>query len=568
MAESYLLEKLVSSLSLEERQKMLEKLRALSILPAESLYPGAAESPPEPALEEQYDALPWYYRLYYFIAGIVKNTASLQLFRDSRIVKLGRRIELEYPQFYDFPKGLLLKEFHRLLAGLKEDARFFFDALDVSVNRDRGGFFAFLGSLVMTEVHRRLEEETEPERLRAKNPAVPDGELRQTALRMMEEALAEIAEAQRTIMYHHARSLHCLKELASFLYDRILLAFSGGENQNCSVSVVKDMLASFNNILFSLRDPPSLALLESLFVFILQEKSMDAGFDHNQELQQLLSRAEKALINVKDFNQRFPLTLILQCAYRDTAYRPRQISGGEDWYAVYRDYWRQYVNSRFTVYLRDCRRRALGNACKGFFQGAEPLNLKHAAFGGRDGGFPLNPTPSLSFLLGFYKLVFVPTVNTSLLPVVADGEFLQKENHSELAGAYNELIKLGDTIQNFDEKIGGGGIYGERYAQAQREMSSPPVKQRKIQLILDDAAEEGRQIIERTRSAVNSIANVLAGIQKKSSEGRYDSLSNLSQMEAEIPNFYAILREIGGRLREVLKILDLATALESESEKN
>jgi hypothetical protein len=568
MAESDLLEKLVSSLSLEERQTMLEKLRALSTLPAESLYPGAAASPPEPALEEQYAALPWYYRLYYFIVGIFKNRTSLQLFRDSRIDKLGRRIELEYPQFYDFPQGLLLKEFHRLLAGLKEDARFFFDALDASVNRDRGGFFAFLGSLEMTEIHRRLEEGTEPEKLRAANPAAADGELRQTALRVMEEALAGIAEAQRTLMYRHARSLHCLKELASFLYDRILLAFSGGEDPTCSAGVVKDMLSSFNNILFSLKDPPSLALLESLFVFILQERSMDAGFDRGQELPRLLNRAEKALVNIKNFNRRLPLTLILQCAYRDTAYRPRQISGGEDWYAVYRDYWRQYINSRFTAYLKDRRRRELGDACKVFFQGAEPLNLKHAALDEGDGGFPLNPSPSLSFLLSFYKLVFAPSVNASLMAVLADGEFLLKENHSELAGAYNELIKLGDAIQNFDEKIGDRGIYGERYAQARREMTSLPVKRRKLQLILDDAAEEGRQIIDRARSALNSIAKVLAGILRKDSEGRYDSLSNLSQMEAEIPNFYAILRETGGRLMEALKILDLAAALESESEKN
>jgi hypothetical protein len=568
MAEPDLLEKLATSLSLEERQKMLEKLQALSTLPAESLYPGAADSPPEPALEEQYAALPWYYRLYYFIVSIFKNKTSLQIFLDSQIAKLGRRIELEYPQFYDFPKGLLLMEFHRLLASLKEDARFFFDALDVSVNRDRGSFFAFLGSLEMTEVHRRLEEETEPEKLRAKNPAVSDGELRQAALRAMEEALAGITEVQRTVMYRHARSLHCLKELSSFLYDRILLAFSGGENLNCSINMVKDMLSSFNNILFSLKDPPSLALLESLFVFILQERSGDAGFDRNQELQRLLNRAEKALVNIKNFNRRLSLTLILKCAYRDTAYKPRQISGGEDWYAVYRDYWRQYINSRFAAYLKDCRRRELEDACKGFFRGAAPLYLDHAAADEGGGGFPLNPSRSLSFLLSFYKLVFAPDINACLMSVAADGEFLKKENRSELAGAYNDLVKLGDAIQNFDEKIGEQGVYGEHYIQARQEMSSLPVKRRKIQLILDDAAEEGRQIIERSRAAVNSIANILAGIQKKGSGGRYDSLSNLSQMEARMPNFQGLLQEIGGRLREALGILDLAAALESEFEKN
>ncbi|MDR2747453.1 MAG: DUF5312 domain-containing protein [Treponema sp.] len=569
MAEPDTLEKLVNDLSLEERHVMLEKLHTLSILSGESLYPAAEEPEAEPGLEEQYAKLPWYYRLFYFIVSLFKNKLPRQIFLDSRIAKLGRRIDTEYPQFYDSQKSLLLPEFHRLLAALKEDARFFFDALDVSVNRDRGGFFAFLGSLEMAEVHRALETETDPKKLRNKNPPVPDSELRQAVTRVMEDALSGITEVQRAVMYRNARSLQCLKELSSFLYDRVLLAFSSSEGgETCSIHVVKDMLGSLNNILFSLRDSPSLPLLESLFIFILHERSGEPGFDRNQALQRLLHRAEGALGNIRDFNRRLPLTLILKCGNRDMAYYPRQISGGEDWYAVYRDYWRRYINFRLAAYTKDRGRRKLRESYNAFFGDAELLILKNALFEEGPGDFPIDIAQSLSFLLSFYTLVFVPEINTLLLPIAADGEFINKENRAEFTGAYNNFAKLGDDIRIFDEKIGPQGVYGERYAKARQDMSSLPVKRRKIQLVLDDAMGEGREIIERTKTAVDSITNIIAGILKKDSGGRYDSLSNLSQMEARIPDFQAGLRKIAERLKDTRRVFDDVVMLEAENAKN
>jgi hypothetical protein len=574
MAEMDTLEKLVTGLSLEERQAMFEKLRAQSTISDESLYPVPPGVEAEAVLSgvDSYAKLPWYYRLYYFILGFFKSKAPRQVFMDVQVGKLGRRVDLEYPGVYNYQAELLLTEFYRLLAALKEDARFFFDALDASVNRDRGCFFSFLGSLEMAAVHRRLEAETEPGRLRDKNPVIPDAELRQAALRVMEEAFAGITEVQRTMMYRNARSLYCLKELASFLYDRVLLAFvPEGGNQTCSIHGVKDMLGSLNNILVSLKEPPSLTLLESLFIFILQARSSEPGFDRNQELQRLLGRAEGALANIRNFNKRLPLTLILKCGNRDMSYGPRPISGGEDWYAVYRDYWRRYINGRCAAYVKDRQYRELRESYKKLFPKAEPLDLAHlenaASEKGGD-GFPLGLAQSLSFLLNFYTLVFMPDMNAGLLLLVADGEFTTKEGRLEFTGGYNDLAKLGSDIRLLDEKIGSQGIYGERYDLAWRDMSSLPVKRRKIQLVLDDANDEGQRIIDRARTALEGVAGDIGKIVKRDSGDRYDAVSNLSQLEARFPNFQGSLRQTEERLKEAVKILDRVMTLEAEIAKN
>jgi hypothetical protein len=568
MAEMDTLERLVTGLSLDERQKMFEKLQSRASLSGESLYPAPPADDAEQSLpaEKQYAVLPWYYRLFYFILSIFKSRAPYQIFADARIGKLGRRIDAEYPGFYDYRQGFLLADFNRLLTTLKGDARFFFEALDISVNRDRGGVYSFLGSLEMPEIHRALETELEPQNLREKNPVLPDTELRQAALRDMEEIFARMTEVQRVAMYRNARSLYCLKELASYLYDRVLMVFSPREGiLVCPVKMVRELLESLNNILFSLKEPPSLALLESLFIFILQARAVEPGFDADRELQRLLNRAEGAMVNIRNFNRRLPLTLILRCGNRDMTYAPRQITGGEDWYTVYRDYWRRHITLRFADYVHERRRSELQDLYRKFFPDMEPAVLANAAPEGSTDGFPLGGALSLSFLLSFYRLVFVPELVPLLTPLVTEGGFIAREDHAGFAGSYDDLVRLGGDIQVLDGKIGPEGVYGERYVQARQEMSSLPVKRRKIQLLLEDADEEASRITGRTRTAIGSLAAAIAGITKKDSGGRSDSSPALLQMEVRIPNFLEKLQEAGERLRESLKILDHIALLEAES---
>jgi hypothetical protein len=275
-AEDKTLNRLVSDLSLEERQNLLEKLKGQSNLSSEPLYTAAQEEGPKVNFEEQYARLPWYYHLFYFILSFFKSKPPAKLFEDGQVGKLGREIDENAPGLYDYQRGYLLSEFYQLFMDLKEGARFFFTALDASVNRDKGGFYAFLGSLEMGEVHRRLQTETDPEGIAEKSPNASEAELRQIAFKVMEDSFAAINETQRNTMYTNTRSLYCLKELSSFLFDRVIMAFgfaSSAGGQNCSVNVVKELLISLNNILFSLREPPPLALLESLFIFLLQEKT-------------------------------------------------------------------------------------------------------------------------------------------------------------------------------------------------------------------------------------------------------------------------------------------------------
>jgi hypothetical protein len=162
MAEAENFNKLVSNLSLGERQNLLEKLRSQSTISNEPLYQHEDGKLPDGDIKAEFARLPWYSRLWYFLLSFFSEKPPVDIFGDHQVSALGNKIEEKYPGLYDYQKRLLLPSFHGQIEKLKEAARFFYSALDTSVNRDRGAFFAFLGSLEMPKIHERLQAETDP----------------------------------------------------------------------------------------------------------------------------------------------------------------------------------------------------------------------------------------------------------------------------------------------------------------------------------------------------------------------------------------------------------------------
>ena len=566
MADKGNFERLVSGLSLDERQSLLEKLKGQSKISGQALYTRDDEPVPVAETEAEFAKLPWFYRLWYLILSFFKTKPPVKIFEDHQVSILGARIEECSPGLYNCQKDLLLPAFQRQMAKLKEAARFFYSALDTSVNRDKGAFFAFLGSLEMADVHKRLQSEIDPNFIVERNPDTPEMDLRQIAFRAMDDALAMVTEEYRNAMYFNARNLNCLKELSSFLFDRVIMAFefnSSVNGQTCSASMVRDLLETLNNVLHSLMTVPPMTLLESLFVFILQERSDEAGFDIAREMRGLLIKAEDSLEVIREFNRQVPLTWILRCSSRKMSYSPRQISGGEDWFIVYRDFWKRRIESLFSEFMKDRRHRELLNSFRYFLKGTSLKILGNTQTESNPDGLPIKGSFALSFLLTFYSTVFMPDINKILRPILIDGEFQRKENRAEFAESYNNLIKIEDDIRKFELEISPAGDFGKRYAHARQDMSMLPVRRRKIQIVLEEASKYAGKIQEQAREAGRSMINILNGILGKDTRGRYDTLANLSQLAGKGSMFLTGLEEIVQLFQRFIKLLDDIEAMEN-----
>ncbi|MDR1507091.1 MAG: DUF5312 domain-containing protein [Treponema sp.] len=549
--------RLVSELSLEERAKLLEKLRSQSTLQKNSLYDEVSDESTE-NVEIRFENLPWYYRLWFFILGFFNSRTPLKLFEDYLMSRISRSVEETAPGFYNYQKDLLLPKFQEMLTYLRDGSRFFYKALDSSVNRDKGGLMVFLGSLEMPDIHRQIQDSADPADLAARFSGASDAELRQKAHRLMEEAISAISDEQKSVMYHNARSLFCLKQLSSFLFDRMINAFivdSAHHGAICPAASVRDQLLVLNNILNSLKEPPSMPLLGSLFVFVLSEMEDEPGFDIQIEMRKLLAQAESSLEVIRDFNKQVPLTQLLRCMSRNMTISPQSIGGGEDWFAVYREHWKFLVDQKFSAFIKTKQQRDMQNSLRYFLKGNSLKMLENAGTESNSRGVPVRGAFCLSFLQTFYAVVFMGEINKILRPVLLDAEFIKKENRTEFTEYYNSIIKLDDLIKRFDRELSRDGDYGKRYFQAKADMTSLPIKRRKIQIVLQETAVVAAGIIGQTREAMQGMVKVLGGIIKKSADENYDSLANITSF-GRLPVFFENLQSCIDQFQQALRLMD------------
>jgi hypothetical protein len=528
MKETESFSRLVSEMTLEERNNLREKILAQSNISKDPLYEDEESNSPIDT-EDRFTQLPWYWHLWFFILSLFKTINPVQLFEERQLTKLGKKIHASFPDVFDYKSNMLLPFFYQTLVDMRDGARFFYTALDASVNRDKGAFYAFLGSLEMEEIHRRLETQTDPAIISNKQPDIKESEIRKIAFHEMNEALATITEEQRNIMYQHARSLDCLKELASFRYDRLLLTFTQDPKLQGYVSsavAMKEPLETLNNILHSFKDPPSMAMLESLFVFFLREGE-DEGSNIDMEMRELLVKAENALVAIRTFNKEIPLILILRCIAKNISLSPQVISGGEDWYVIYHDYWRNHLEERLYEYRMQRRQQELFESFRSFLKGKNLKFLEHAASEANPDGLPIKGTFSLSFLLTFYSVVFINDINNDLRHILIDGRFFQRESRTAFTESYNNLIKLESDIKRLDNQLAISGDYGKRYIRASEEPSLQ-ARRRKTQIVLDDASDEARAIIDQTKPAITNMIAILGSIITTDGDGNYTILVNMS----------------------------------------
>lgn len=558
-------DKLVAELSLGERQELLSRLRSQDAVSETPLF-SAEDLPARVELERRYNECPWYYRLFLRIVGIFKSKSPLRVFEDRLLARMAVTIEIHSPGLYDHKRSLLLNGLYEELHSLKESARFFYDALDGSVVRDKGAFFAFLASLELDFIHRRLSTEADPFSYASTNSQATESEIRQATSHALEAILQSIDENQRSLMYRNVRSLLCLKELASFLFDRAMSAFSSGsegKGPTCPAYLLQDQLAALNNVLFSLEFPPSLTLLESLFVFDLQDRVDEEGFDLLNETHDLLSRAEEALSRIREFNQRVPLTTIIRCASKNLEYLPQAITGGEDWFAVYRDFWRKHQEESFAAFVKGRRRDQLSEGITAFLKGKSPPRLENAASLSAPDAIPVRSAFGLAFLAGFHRIIFVDEINKSLKTILIDGEFYRRENRAEFTEAYNEILKLGDAIRLFDAKLAPAGELGKRHDFARAEVLALPAKRRKLQVIVQEAEGEAQGIVATAMKSLRSLSSVLGGVLGEEAGGRYDTLANLGGLTNRNGSLISSLRNALQKIEKAIQILADIEAMET-----
>lgn len=557
MSESSTFDSLVRGLSREERRDLLTRIRGNAEVSDEPMFRPETVREPPVDYSAQYRELGPLARLVILVRRLFSGKPRDELVKELLLRHLARRIELGIPGLVSYSRRVFLNRMLAELRDLRDGARYIYDLLDRSVEMDRGAFYAFLASLELEEQHQRLLSETDPFLYAQANSLAGEAEVRAAVWTAFDGILSSMPEDSRRRMYADVRSLAFLKRVAGFLYDRLFSCFEGAGAPESPFVTARDLMSELADILYSMASPPSLKLMESLLVFQMREEMENPDFDAETALKTQLGRVEEALARIRSFNARVPLHEILRVVMEDPNYRPRELAGGEDWFAIYKGFWKERIEKQLSLYGTARKMQDLQSDIAGFLGSAEPVRFGYISEEGREGGPPVRLEKALAFLSTFYERLFVPEMNRILKILLIEGEFYKKDNRVEYTDAYNELLQIPEALSGLDARLGPGGDLGSAWVQAREELVSLPLKRRKVQAALQAANGEAEALLNRSREAMKRMQAILKGLLKGEAGGRYDSLSNLSYIEGKgNKEFLRNLDSIKNRLERAVHFLD------------
>jgi len=562
MAEHTVFDKLVTRLSSDERRNMLERIASSITVVSGELPDSEAEVTVD--VDGAYRDMGPLRRLMVLIVALFTGRDKLSVVEGQLLNALRRRIAARCPDFdgvRDQLRVSALESFRRLAAS----ARYFGSPLSRVMGRERGPFIAFLAGLHAPEVQQRLLVDADPFSVGEKFPELNDHEVKRRAVLAMEESLVTLPAEIRNQIYHDIRALHHLMGLASFPFERLLSEFSpvaDGDAVPVPLSRFAEDLGKLAGVLAGLRPGPSVIFLEALSVYQEQDRLGEPDEQVEGMLQRDVHAGNEAYAEIVAFAARYPVADLVRVAHANIHWRAVPLAGGEDWFAVWKSFWKERIeriHRRFS-YKRQIEamigdaRNTLSVSEIREFPGYPPSGMDGVAKHGL----------SLGFLRTVFAEVYPKELQGPLNILFRDGEFYKGDNRTEFDEALREIEQIRTEAANLEVRLQPTGDLGMLWMQTTDGSLGPEAAVDRQESLATQIDADASAVIRRMINAFRSVGSVLEGILYGTVGGSYDTLSNLGQLGApDTKEFTRKLESAHVRCKSITSIISEMVNLES-----
>lgn len=526
---SSVFEKLVSELSLQERQDLLARVRFSQEIDDAPLR--EPEPTPESRFDRVYQELGFFERVMLFLRSVLTGKDRVSLVQEFALKRVVRAVNGAASEYFNVRSMELLEPFFEEIEELKNAAELFRRPLKEALGVHKKDFIAFLAGMELPVVQEHLLNESTPEYHATMITELSDFDLRRALESSLHDAFEEISEVDRQTMYRDVQLLHWVQSLANFGFERFLGRF-GSEDQDrtCPGNTLLASMKELSSILQRLTIPPSAQLVSSVFLFASREELEQKEFDLEGTLQGSMVRAREALSALRQFNARVPLNDIIRIVVNDTDWMPSLKGGGEDWFVLFKQFWADRLDERVGGFVLHRSRRQLLQAAIKMLRLADLPYLPHYRSTTEPPRFRPNHEHTIAFLHGFLKQVFTRELNSTVKIFLLDGKFYKDDNRQEFTTAYDQVDQLPERIQRLEREMGPDGRRGKLLLQVFDEHTLPASREKAAAAVYMAADKEAEVIVLDGKRHLRSLQNILEGILHGHGDDTYDTISNLSQI--------------------------------------
>ncbi len=559
MAKDNVFDRLVKDLSGEERRKMIEKMEKNIDVSQEPMV-FAVENDSVNSIQEEYSSLSWLDKLIIFIKSLFMHKDKLELTKNVMVDRIARQIVSVNPDLIDMRHRSVSGKMSEMVADLHESVDFIRSPLSVCFGMDKILFYSIMGQLEFPELSDELRIKIDPRALAKANPVMDVSGIRRKLSEELDNLMQRISREDRRRMTEQIRTLNHLYQLSIHPFSQITSQFlesTEGQALSASFSSLKTPLTELASVLKAFSNPPSVKLLEAVFLlYCSQVSSTEESLEERVEAG--ISRCEALIQKVRNFNRAVPLADILKVILEDPFYSAGTAAGGEDWFYFFNQHWQDVLSDRMRIFIREKTLEDHVNELLRYWDIPVLSYIK---------GYPQQDrlvafSCSLAALATFNSENFQKVLYFPMKIILVDGNFYKKNNREEYERVFQDLVKISERLRWFEHYLSPEGDAGKKIMEAGREFRGGEEELgRQMLLIYNGINRDALTIVEDSIRTLRAMGKLMNGI-VLGNGGTYDTLSNLSELgggsseelRQSIVNAADDIHKIGNSLNDIASL--------------
>ena len=534
MAEQSVFDRLVRTLTKTGRRDLLEKLQNTMTDRSEPLKTKNPEDERTVDVEAGTEALGPMMRILYFLWSLITGRDLRDLIKDRLIRRLRSQLDEAYDGLMNYRASTFTGRFYEELEELQKGVVFFRDPLESVMGGSRGEFYAFLAGIELDfedRLRNALPSLHSWDSIELDEDASPKNEV----VKILDGIFEGLPAEEKSLVYRDAQALYYLYKLTRHSLVSMLGSFhpaAGNQGQESDFGSLVKSLTQLSELLFSLELSPSVEGLRALFLFYHHDRFGSSDFDPDAVLHQDLSEAEEALMRIRAFNDRIPLTFIIRYITKNLNYHPSGIGGAEDWFVSFKDFWYRRLDRAFTDLGRRKRKKAFmyeAGTFLGISELSSPAYLQTAPF---NGNIQARHWCSLVFVDAFHDRVF-KKMERYLQVILAKGEFYKEQNRNSFSEDIDYMTVLPTRLAYLARRFERDGDLGMRYRKLDDEVLDDPAKADRVLEIVAEFDREVLGLVDRVYQHLTDMQLIVGGILHGKPGDNFDTLINLERIGGE-----------------------------------
>ncbi len=467
-------------------------------------------------------------RMILFFKSLFSQKNIEVVYIEHKITALSKKVESKYSNMFSAQNMSLEKGFCESIMELKKVATFFKPSVALSDEHSRA-FLVLLGSLIMSDLETKIDKVANPYSVPFTQELSND--LRASLLRKMEGTLAEVSQGEKAQLYTCVQSLIWLKTFTQLPFESFAAKFSATSTTSlsCSLAACSAEIDKFSSVLCNAKKVEP-EVLEALYLFQAQSR-INAGekVDIQAGVSDHMNASLSALKGITRFINTVPLRSISMISHRSTSWMPMYKESGEDWFVQFKAQWKTIFDKKWASWLHDRKKAVTKEQVSYFFETNDYPLGPNRPWAEVKTNYLFSKEYTLGFINAFFKTVY-PKYNEVLKILLVDGEFIRKDNKTELVDTLANVNSLFQSVQDLNTKLSIKGSYGDSFSKITADTLRTIQGQLQVQTLMQTIESETSLLSLSFGEVCRAFTAIFGGLLIANYNPNYDTISNMATL--------------------------------------